>query len=78
MPAVRPQNRGKMPTFRIEDEHGQWLANMRWVCPTGRHVTRIPRGTDTLEVIDVRVADYEDEHSTLVVRTVQADIPISD
>jgi hypothetical protein len=59
-----------MPTFRIEDEHGQWLTNMQFTVPNWKPGDRIPRGSDTLEVIDVRVADYDDDHSTLVVRPV--------
>jgi hypothetical protein len=68
-----------MPTFRIEDEHGQWLTNMRLGPPDWKPGDRIPRGTDTLEVIDVRAGDYEDDHSTLVVRAVRSGrVPISD
>jgi hypothetical protein len=60
-----------MPMFRIEDEHGQWLTNLRLGPPDWKPGDRISRGTDTLEVIEVRHTDYEDEFPALVVRTVQ-------
>lgn len=47
-----------MPTFRIEDEQGQWLTDMR--LSTGVWT----RGHDTLEVVSVRPGDMV----TLVVR----------
>jgi hypothetical protein len=40
---------------------------------------RIPRDTDTLEVIDIRPGEYDDELSTMVVRAVQSGrVPMSD
>ena len=57
-----------MPTFRIEDEQGQWLTDMRLGPAVWKPGDRIPRGSDTLEVVDVRHA----EKPTLVVRTERA------
>jgi hypothetical protein len=56
-----------MPTFRIEDEQGRWLTDMRLNAPNWKPGDRIPRGRDTLEVVEVRVAD---DQLTLVVREV--------
>jgi hypothetical protein len=57
-----------MPTFRIEDEHGQWMTNLRVNGYDWKPGDRIPRGTDTLEVIDVRfAADDDPTDGTLVV-----------
>jgi hypothetical protein len=54
-----------MPTFRLEYEQGQWLADARLNAPNWKPGDRIPRGRDTLEVVAVR---YEEEPATLVVR----------
>jgi hypothetical protein len=55
-----------MPTFRLEDEEGRWLTDMRLSVPNWKPGDRIPRGRDTLEVVEVRVGD---DQVTLVVRT---------
>jgi hypothetical protein len=55
-----------MPTFRLEDEEGRWLADMRLNAPTWKPGDRIPRGRDTLEVVEVRAGD---DQVTLVVKT---------
>jgi hypothetical protein len=54
-----------MPTFRLEDEQGRWLTNLRSVATAWRPGDRIPRGRDTLEVVEVR---YDQEPVTLVVK----------
>ena len=54
-----------MPTFRIEDEQGRWLTDMRLSVPNWKPGDRIRRGRDTLEVVEVRA---EGETVTLVVR----------
>jgi hypothetical protein len=54
-----------MPTFRLEDEQGRWLADMRLNAPAWKPGDRIPRGRDTLEVVEVR---NNDEPATLVVK----------
>jgi hypothetical protein len=54
-----------MPTFRLEDEQGQWLSDARLNAPNWKPGDRIPRGRDTLEVVEVR---YEGDPATLVVR----------
>ena len=43
-----------MPTLRLETEQGRWLANMRLNAHTWKAGDRIPRGRDTLEVVEVR------------------------
>jgi len=53
-----------MPTFRIEDENGQWMTDMRLGPQTWRPGDPIPRGRDTLEVVAVR---ERDDTVTLVV-----------
>ena len=54
-----------MPTFRIEDEQGRWLTDMRLNAPNWKPGDRIPRGRDTLEVVEV---GYDQEPVTLVVK----------
>jgi hypothetical protein len=54
-----------MPTFRLEDEQGRWLTNMRLGVPNWKPGDRIPRGRDMLEVVEVRA---EEEQVTLVVK----------
>jgi hypothetical protein len=54
-----------MPTFGLEDTEGRWLTDMRLSVPNWKPGDRIPRGRDTLEVVDVR---YRGEHTTLVVK----------
>jgi hypothetical protein len=62
-----------MPTFRIEDEHGQWLTNLRLQEPDWKQGDRVFRGADALEVIDVRFASDDDPtDGTLVVATGRA------
>jgi hypothetical protein len=56
-----------MPTFRLENEQGQWLTDARLAAHDWKPGDRIPRGRDTLEVADVR-AGRGDEFVTLVVR----------
>jgi hypothetical protein len=54
-----------MPTFRLEDEQGRWLTDMRLNAPDWKPGDRIPRGRDTLEVVEVRPGP---EQATLIVR----------
>jgi hypothetical protein len=54
-----------MPTFRLEDEQGRWLTTMRLNAPAWKPGDRIPRGRDTLEVVEVR-------HGELVTLVVKA------
>jgi hypothetical protein len=54
-----------MPTFRLEDEQGRWLTDMRLSMPNWKPGDRIPRGRDTLEVVEIRV---EADGVTLVVK----------
>jgi hypothetical protein len=44
-----------MPTFRLEDEQGRWLTDVRLNAPTWKPGDRIPGGRDTLEVVEVRI-----------------------
>jgi hypothetical protein len=67
-----------MPTFRIEDEHGQWLTNMRLGPREWKAGDRIPRGTDTLEVIDVRLAGEDDTTDGTLVVVATGHVPMSD
>jgi hypothetical protein len=55
-----------MPTFRLEDEQGRWLTDRRLSVPNWKPGDRIPRGRDTLEVVQVRTGE---EHIILVVKT---------
>ena len=59
-----------MPTFRLENEQGQWLTDARLAAHDWNPGDRIPRGRDTLEVVEVRAAG--DELVTLVVRPAAA------
>ena len=43
-----------MPTFRLETERGEWLTDMRLGSHTWKPGDWIPRGRDTLEVVEVR------------------------
>jgi hypothetical protein len=54
-----------MPTFRREDEQGRWVTDMRLNAPNWRPGDQIPRGRDTLEVVEVRT---EPDQVTLVVK----------
>jgi hypothetical protein len=54
-----------MPTFRLEDEQGRWLTKMQLNAPAWKPGDLIPRGHDTLEVIEVRT---DEEPATLVVK----------
>jgi hypothetical protein len=56
-----------VPTFRLENEQGQWLADARFAAHDWKQGDRIPRGRDTLEVVDVR-PEEDDGLVTLVVR----------
>jgi hypothetical protein len=49
-----------MPTFRIEDARGQSLTDMRLNGYDWKPGDRIPRGTDTLEVIEIRPPEDEE------------------
>jgi hypothetical protein len=53
-----------MPTFRLEDEQGRWLTNIQLNAPAWKAGDRIPRGRDTLEVVEAR----HGEPGTLVVK----------
>jgi hypothetical protein len=57
-----------MPTFRLEDEEGRWLTDMEINAPAWKPGDRIPRGRDTLEVVEVL---DEDDQVTLVVRPIR-------
>jgi hypothetical protein len=50
-----------------EAEDGTWLTDIRLGPPDWKPGDRIPRGTDTLEVVRVR---HDDERDVLVVRSV--------
>jgi hypothetical protein len=54
-----------MPTFRLENEQGQWLTDVRLQVHSWKPGDRIPRGRDSLEVVEVRDGV---EKQTLVVR----------
>jgi hypothetical protein len=43
-----------VPTHRIENEQGQCLTNMSISSPKWKPGDRIPRGRDTIEVVEVR------------------------
>jgi hypothetical protein len=45
-----------MPTFRLEDEQGRWLTDMRLNAPAWKPGDLIPRGRDTLESSRVRAS----------------------
>jgi hypothetical protein len=51
--------------FKLEAEDGTWLTNMRLSAGVWKPGDRVPRGTDTLEVVRVR---HDDELDVLVVR----------
>jgi hypothetical protein len=53
--------------FKLEAEDGTWLSDLRLGPPNWKPGDRIPRGTDTLEVVRVR---GDDERYVLVVRPV--------
>jgi hypothetical protein len=55
----------EMATFRLEDEQGRWLTDMRLNEPAWKPGDRFPRGRDTLEVVEVR---YDSEPPKLVVK----------
>jgi hypothetical protein len=63
--AARPLGGVEMPTFRLEDQQGRWLTNMRSAAPNWQLGDKIPRGHDMLEVVEVR---YDQEPVTLVVK----------
>ena len=62
-----------MPTFRLEDERGQWLADARLGAHDWKPGDRIPRGRDTLEVVDVRASG-----EAMVTLIVRAAVPASE
>jgi len=43
-----------VPTFRLENEQGQWLTNIRFSNASWKPGDRISRGRDALEVVAVR------------------------
>jgi len=43
-----------VPTFRLENEQGQWLTNIRFSTASWKPGDRISRGRDALEVVAVR------------------------
>ena len=65
--AARPRGGVEMPTFRIEDEEGRWLTDMRLNAPNWKPGDRILHGHDTLQVVEVRDAPGA-EKPVLVVR----------
>ena len=54
-----------MPVFRLEDEAGRWLTDVRLNAPAWKPGDRIPRGRDALEVVQVRT---DSDPVTLVVK----------
>ena len=56
-----------MPTFRLENEQGKWLSDAKLGSHEWKPGDRIPRGRDTLEVVDVR-GGAEGEYVTLIVK----------
>jgi hypothetical protein len=58
-----------MPTYRVENQHGEWLTDLRLSPPSWKPGDRIFRGPDMLEIIDVREPEESDEPTggTLVV-----------
>jgi hypothetical protein len=46
-----------MPTFRLENEQGQWITNIRFAESRWKPGDRIPRGRGSLEVVAVRSTD---------------------
>jgi hypothetical protein len=56
-----------MPTFRLEDDEGQWLTDARLGAHDWKPGDRISRGDDTLEVVDVRTG-RDVKLVTLIVR----------
>ena len=61
-----PGKGGDMPTFKIVNEAGDWLTNLRLAVPDVKAGDRIPRGRDSLEVLEVRDGE---EKTVLVVRS---------
>jgi hypothetical protein len=57
----------EVPVFKLEAEDGTWLTDVRLSAPDWKPGDRIPRGSDTLEVVRVR---HDDERDVLVVRSV--------
>jgi hypothetical protein len=57
-----------VPVFKLEAEDGTWLSDVRLSAPDWKPGDRIPRGSDTLEVVRVR---HDDERDVLVVRSGQ-------
>jgi hypothetical protein len=62
-----------VPTFKLVDEPGVWLTNIRLNGPDWKPGDRIWRGHDTLEVVEVREAN---DLTVLVVRP--GNLPTSD
>ena len=58
-----------MPLTRLETEQGQWLSDARLGSHEWKPGDRIPRGRDTLEVVEVR-AGRGDAFATFVLRAV--------
>jgi hypothetical protein len=55
-----------MPTFKLVDESGDWLSDIRLGVPDMKPGDRIQDGRSFLEVLEVRAGD---EKQVLVVRT---------
>jgi acyl-CoA synthetase (NDP forming) len=55
-----------MPTFKIVDEAGEWLTDIRLAVPDVKAGDRIPDGRKFLEVLEVR---EDDKKPILVVRS---------
>jgi hypothetical protein len=53
--------------FKLVTEDGVWLTDVRLSVPDMKPGDRIPRGRDTLEVVDVR--DGGEQKAILVVRS---------
>jgi hypothetical protein len=62
-----------MPTFKLVDETGDWLTDIRLAVPDIKAGDRIPDGRNFLEVLEVRDGD---EKRVLVVRSGR--VPTSD
>ena len=59
-----------MPEFKLVDESGTWLTDIRLSGPDWKPGDRIHHGRDTLEVVDVRAGE---EKPVLVVRSPNRD-----
>ena len=57
-----------MPVFKLVNETGEWLTNLRVSSAMWKPGDRIPRGSDVLEVVEVR---DDPDKPILVVRSRQ-------